>query len=317
MNIEVSPKHDSVLLEAAVEALMSDPAADLSEDSGIYVDATFGRGGHSRHILSKLGAKGRLIGVDQDPEAVSEGQAWQDPRFEMVYSSFEELDELVRLRGLWGRISGVLFDLGVSSPQLDQVHRGFSFQTDGPLDMRMNNDAGETAAEWLFKVDHQELVRVLRDYGEERFAKRIARAIIERRKSTPITTTKQLADLIAEAVPIREHHKHPATRSFQAIRIAVNRELEALEKALATALELLAVGGKIVVISFHSLEDRIVKRFFQHHHKGDPYPKDMPIMANQMSRRLQILGKAIKPSGHEVAANNRARSAVMRVAEKL
>ena len=307
--------HKPVLLEASIEALLSQ--SHSTAGGGCYLDCTFGRGGHSAALLSSLDAQARLIGIDQDPVAVEVGNQWQDPRFEMVYSSFADLAEVVRLRGLWGAVSGVFFDLGVSSPQLDDPNRGFAFQQDGPLDMRMNHHQGPTAAEWLSGVAEDELVRVLKTYGEERFAKRIANSIVTVRAEQPISTTKQLADIVSRAIPRHEKHKHPATRTFQAIRIALNGELDALDSALNDALELLGVGGHLVVISFHSLEDRMVKRFMQRAQRGDDHPRDMPIMAHQIHRRLQIMGKAIKPSEAEVAQNPRARSAMLRVAKKL
>ncbi len=312
--------HQTVLLQEAVDALLKQE--QVSEQSarqvkGVYIDATFGRGGHSARILETLGPQASLIAFDQDPEAVEVGRRWEDPRFEMVYSSFAALENEVRLRGLWGRVNGILFDLGVSSPQLDQAERGFSFMQDGPLDMRMDTHEGVSAAQWLATVAEPELVRVLREYGEERYAKRIAKAIIDARALTALETTSQLAKIVAHAIPRKEPHKHPATRTFQAIRIAVNRELDALQQALAASLEVLAPEGRVVVISFHSLEDRRVKRFFQQQQKGDQFPRDMPVTDAQLNRRMRIIGKAVKPNKQEVNENVRARSAVMRVAEKL
>lgn len=298
------------MLREAVDAL-------IVKKNGIYIDATFGRGGHSQAILSALGSDGRLIALDRDPEAVSHGDAWGDERFEMVHASFAQLAEVVRVRGIWGQVSGVLFDLGVSSPQLDQAERGFSFLRDGPLDMRMDTTKGLSASQWLTQVDEQELSRILKTFGEERYAKRIARAIVQQRDVAPIETTLQLVALVDRVVPSKEQHKHKSTRTFQAIRMAVNDELGALQTALVDSLELLAPRGRVVAISFHSGEDRVVKRFFQKEQKGDDYPRDMPITDEMLNRRVKILGKAIKPNSQEVEGNPRARSAIMRVAEKI
>lgn len=302
------PAHFSVLLKESVEALIIDPA-------GVYVDGTFGRGGHSRAILAALSANGRLLGFDKDPQAVAVGHQLQgeDPRFQMEHRSFTELGAVAGTQGL----DGVLLDLGVSSPQLDQPERGFSFMHDGPLDMRMDTSQGLSAAQWVNSASEGDITRVLRDYGEERFAKRMARAICEARQLQPFTRTKQLADVVTQANPRWERDKHPATRAFQAIRIEVNNELNDLEAALKSALEALKPGGRLVVISFHSLEDRIVKRFFKQEAKGTQYPKGLPITTEMDDQRLRLLGKAIKASTDEVSQNIRSRSAVMRVAEKL
>lgn len=304
--------HQPVLLKEAVSAL-------VKQSDGIYVDATFGRGGHSRAILARLGPGGRLIGIDRDPEAVAVGRllAAGEPRFSIRHGSFAELDRLLGEAGIEGRISGLLLDLGVSSPQLDQSERGFSFSSDGPLDMRMDPTQGETAAEWLARAREEEISEVLRTFGEERFAQRIARAIVSARARSPIRTTRQLAELVARAVPTREPNKHPATRTFQALRIRVNGELAALSRCLEQAVERLEIGGRLVVISFHSLEDRLVKRFIRRESKGSDLPKGVPIQGGPEQGRLRALGRPIRPTAVEVAANPRARSAIMRVAERL
>lgn len=301
--------HKTVLLHEAVAALLTDL-------SGIYVDGTFGRGGHSRLILSKLSNVGQLMGIDKDPAAIASAEALarQDARFAIHHGSFTDLDALT---GIDGQVDGILLDLGVSSPQLDDPGRGFSFTHDGPLDMRMNHQQGESAAQWLARAQEQEISRVIWEYGEDRFSRRMARAIVREREIEPILTTKRLAGIIAGACPTREKGKHPATRAFQAIRIHVNRELEDLVLCLDRALEKLKPGGRLVIISFHSLEDRIVKRFIRKHQKGDELPSWLPVTEAQLNRRMKSLGKAVKPSPQEVADNPRARSAVMRVAEKL
>lgn len=301
--------HKTVLLHEAVAALLTDL-------SGIYVDGTFGRGGHSRLILSKLNNVGQLMGIDKDPAAIASAEALarQDARFAIHHGSFTDLDALT---GIDGQVDGILLDLGVSSPQLDDPGRGFSFTHDGPLDMRMNHQQGESAAQWLARAQEQEISRVIWEYGEDRFSRRMARAIVREREIEPILTTKRLAGIIAGACPTREKGKHPATRAFQAIRIHVNRELEDLVLCLDRALEKLKPGGRLVIISFHSLEDRIVKRFIRKHQKGDELPSWLPVTEAQLNRRMKSLGKAVKPSPQEVADNPRARSAVMRVAEKL
>lgn len=303
--------HETVLLEEAVDALMTRPA-------GVYVDGTFGRGGHSRRILTKLDAMGHLLGIDKDPQAIAAGNelAVIDERFEIVHGSFAETLELIRLRWPQG-IDGVLLDLGVSSPQLDQSQRGFSFLRDGPLDMRMNSDAGMSAAEWVATATESEIARVLKEFGEERFAKRMARAIIKERVASPIETTLHLAKVVAEAHPAWERGKHPATKAFQAIRIYINNELGDLRQFLDQALDVLNIGGRLVVISFHSLEDRMVKRFIRHHVRGDQLPANLPVTVDQLNRRLRQVGKAVKASAEEIDGNSRSRSAIMRVAEKI
>lgn len=305
-------QHITVLLSEAVEALVTDT-------SGFYVDGTFGRGGHSGLILQQLALDGRLLGIDKDLAAIATANArfGSDARFAIAHGSFAELAALIDERGMTGKVTGVLLDLGVSSPQLDEAERGFSFMQDGPLDMRMDQTRGQSAAEWVNSAGEDEITWVLKEFGEERFAKRMARAIIAERQKQPFTRTKHLAEVIKEANPAWEKGKHPATRAFQAIRIQVNNELGDLESVLDQALTVLAPGGRLVVISFHSLEDRVVKRFIRRQELGDPVPKGLPIRDDQLNKRMRSLGKAIKASDAEVNANVRSRSAVMRVAEKL
>ncbi|MGM0983895.1 MAG: 16S rRNA (cytosine(1402)-N(4))-methyltransferase RsmH [Pseudomonadota bacterium] len=303
-------RHASVLLDGAVEVLIHDA-------EGAYLDGTYGRGGHSRAILDRLAPQGHLLAIDRDPQAVSEATAIDDPRFTIEQGEFARLDEIAARHGLHGRLAGVLLDVGVSSPQLDDPERGFSFLRDGPLDMRMDPSRGESAADFLARAGEGEIVAVFKAYGEERFAKRLARAIIARRSERPFTRTTDLAEVVKAAHPSWEKGKHPATRVFQALRIQVNGELEQLDAALEAALEALAPGGHLVVISFHSLEDRRVKRFIRDHVRGDTdLPRGMPIRDDQLKRRLESLGKARRPSTEEVQENPRARSAVMRVARK-
>lgn len=304
--------HQTVLLDEAVVSI-------LGAQDGVYVDATFGRGGHTRHLLATLSPAARVLGFDKDPEAIAAGErlAQEDPRFAIVHASFADILSVLNARGLAGTIDGVLADLGVSSPQLDDASRGFSFQNDGPLDMRMDTTRGQSAADWLASVDEAELARVLFEYGEERHSRRIARAIVKARAEAPITRTRVLAEIVAAAHPAWEKHKHPATRAFQAIRIAVNSELADIGVFLRDALAVLRPGGRLAVISFHSLEDRLVKQFFQKEAKGDDFPAGLPVTVDMMKPRLRIVGKAIEPSAAEVAANPRARSARLRVAEKL
>ncbi len=303
--------HDTVLLQEAITALVTDP-------SGRYIDATFGRGGHSRAILARLGDAGQLLAIDRDPEAIeAAAMLGSDPRFGIEGGDFSQLRELVSARAWQGKVTGVLLDLGVSSPQLNVAERGFSFLRDGPLDMRMNPLVGVSAADWLAQAGEKEIADVLWRYGDERYSRRMARAILRVRSQQPITRTGQLAKIIAEAHPAWEQGKNPATRAFQAIRIFINRELEELETVLEQALECLDVGGRLVVISFHSLEDRMVKRFIRRQVKGDSLPRSVPVTDAQMQRRMKNIGKALKPSQVEVDANPRARSAVMRVAEKI
>ena len=306
-----SKTHYSVLLKESIDAVISDV-------EGIYIDCTFGRGGHSEALLGKLSEKARVIAFDKDPEAVAVGRALseRDPRFTIVHGSFVELEKVKDVHGL-DYVDGILMDLGVSSPQLDDAERGFSFLHDGPLDMRMNSSSGQTAATWINSAAESEIALVLKNYGEERFAKRMAKAIVATREKTPFLRTQQLADVISRANPKWERGKHPATRAFQAIRIKVNRELEELQESLPKALEILKSGGRMVVISFHSLEDRIVKRFFKDEAKGDDLPARLPLTEMQINRRLKLISRAQKASAQEIAENIRSRSAVMRVAEKI
>ena len=313
-----SPEHITVLLHEAVNGL-------VLKENGIYIDGTFGRGGHSRLILSKLSPNGRLIGVDRDPRAIAEAQKIQDSRFQIVHNSFSHIPEICEKLNLVGKIDGVLLDLGVSSPQLDEAERGFSFMKDGPLDMRMDTTQGLSAAEWLKQVSVEDLTWVLKTFGEERFAKRIASAIVDYNKSAAkngtefLSRTSQLAGLISQAVPFKDKHKHPATRSFQAIRIFINSELDELESVLNSALDMLAPEGRLSIISFHSLEDRIVKHFMKKQSKGEDIPKGLPLREDQIQRnqKLKVIGKAIQPSDAEIQANPRSRSAVLRVAERI
>jgi len=303
--------HQTVLLREAVDALVTNPA-------GFYVDGTFGRGGHSRYLLERLDGDGHLLAVDKDPAAAAEAEALtrSEPRFDFFHGSFAELPQQLRRMGIES-VDGILLDLGVSSPQLDDGERGFSFMQDGPLDMRMDTSRGETAAEWLADAGVEEIARVLKDYGEERFARRIAAAIVAARDERAITSTGRLAQIVSEANPRWEKHKHPATRAFQAIRIKVNHELEDLQALLAGALDLLRVGGRLVVISFHSLEDRLVKRYMRDMARGESLPVGVPVRDAALNRRLKLVGKAVRASAAEVAENARSRSAIMRVAEKL
>lgn len=305
-------QHITVLLNEAVAALVTDT-------SGFYVDGTFGRGGHSALIMQQLSVDGRLLGIDKDLAAIATANARfsDDARFAIAHGSFAELAQLVAERDMTGKVAGVLLDLGVSSPQLDEAERGFSFMQDGPLDMRMDQTRGQSAAEWINTASEDDITWVFKEYGEERFAKRMARAIIAERQKSPFTRTKHLAEVIKEANPAWEKGKHPATRAFQAIRIQVNNELTDLDSVLEQALAVLAPGGRLVVISFHSLEDRAVKRFIRRQELGDPVPKGLPIRDDQLNKRMRSLGKAIKASDEEIDANVRSRSAVMRVAEKL
>lgn len=304
--------HHPVLFGEVLEGLAIRP-------EGIYVDGTFGRGGHARAILERLGPEGRLLAFDKDPEALAVAQAElaNDERFAIVRGSFAMLEAEVDSRDWTGRVDGILLDLGVSSPQLDDARRGFSFLRDGPLDMRMDPDSGIGAADWLAQAEEGEIARVLRSYGEERHARRIARAIVRAREEEPIRTTVRLAAVVAAANPSREKGKHPATRVFQAIRIHVNRELEELDATLAQALEVLAPGGRLCVISFHSLEDRRVKRFIRSHERDTRYPDDLPVPASELQPRMRAVGRSVRAGPGEVERNPRARSAVLRVAEKL
>lgn len=307
-------RHITVLLDEAAAALAVRP-------DGRYLDGTFGRGGHSRLLLEQLGSEGRLLGFDKDPLAIATGQALaaEDGRFVVVQRSFAELGDEVAQRGWTGTLSGILLDLGVSSPQLDDPERGFSFLNDGPLDMRMDPSRGVSAAEWIGQASEEDIARVFKDYGEERFAKRMARAVVQRRAEKPFERTADLAKVLTDANPAWEKGKNPATRAFQGLRIYINNELGDLETGLDAALEALEVGGRLVVISFHSLEDRIVKQFMRRHAKGeaDQLPRGLPVMPKPFEPRLKLIGKAQFASETEVRANPRSRSAVMRVAEKV
>lgn len=299
------------MLQEAVEAL-------VTTSSGIYVDGTFGRGGHSRAILQALDTQGQLIGVDKDPTAVAAAKelAGSDARFGFYHGSFALLPHQLRGMGI-DAVDGILLDLGVSSPQLDDAERGFSFQHDGPLDMRMDTSRGETAAQWLARAEEVDIADVLYEYGEERFSRRIARAIVNERSKEPIVSTARLSQIVTDANPRWEKHKHPATRAFQGIRIYINRELDDLKDLLGNALDLLRPGGRLVVISFHSLEDRLVKRYMRDMARGEQLPAGVPVQDVELNRRMKLVGKALRASKEEVAANTRSRSAIMRVAEKL
>ncbi|MFZ3185690.1 MAG: 16S rRNA (cytosine(1402)-N(4))-methyltransferase RsmH [Pseudomonas sp.] len=306
--------HITVLLEEAVTAL-------AVRGDGCYLDGTFGRGGHSRLILQQLGEGGRLLGFDKDPLAIATGQtlAAEDGRFVIVQRSFAELGDELAVRGLAGKVSGVLLDLGVSSPQLDDPERGFSFMNDGPLDMRMDPSRGVSAAAWIASAPEEEIARAFKEYGEERFAKRMARAVVLRRAEQPFERTADLANVLTVANPAWEKGKNPATRAFQGLRIQINNELGDLERGLDAAMDALEIGGRLAVISFHSLEDRIVKQFMRRHVKGeaDNLPRDLPVRLVPFVPRLKLLGKPQFASDAEVKANPRSRSAVLRVAEKL
>jgi 16S rRNA (cytosine1402-N4)-methyltransferase len=302
--------HITVLLEEAVQALAVKP-------SGTYVDGTFGRGGHSRKILEQLDSQGRLIAFDRDLTAVAAGASLKDPRFSLVHSHFAGMQEALHNMGV-KKVDGVLLDLGISSPQIDEAERGFSFRFDAPLDMRMDQTSGQTAAEFLAATTEQELAEVIKNYGEERFAKQIARTIIkERNDGRAITTTGELAKIVAGAVTRHEPGQNPATRTFQALRIYVNQELEELSLTLPQCIDLLAPQGRLAVISFHSLEDRMVKRFIQGEQNRDDLPANFPVRAKDLPQpRMKSIGKAIKPGAMEIKLNPRSRSAVLRVAER-
>ena len=301
--------HVSVLLSEAVDAL-------AIRADGFYVDGTFGRGGHSRAVLQRLGPQGRLIAFDRDPLAIAAGQAVGDARLTLVHSAFSALDDELARLGVQA-VDGVLLDLGVSSPQLDDAARGMSFRFDAPLDMRMDTSRGQTVAEWLAEASVGQITEVIRDYGEERFAHAIAKAIANARAGGAVTTTGQLAALVEKAVRTREPGQHPATRTFQALRIFINQELEELSRVLPVCVSRLRPGGRLAVISFHSLEDRIVKRFMRDESRPPVLPRRLPVRAADLpAPRLQLVGKAMRPSEAEVAANPRARSAVLRVAER-
>ena len=305
-------EHSTVLLKEAVDGV----AIDVD---GLYIDGTFGRGGHTAELLSRLSEKGSVIAIDKDLDAIAAGQARfaGEDRLTLVHASFAELAEIVKQAGKHGEVAGILLDLGVSSPQLDVAERGFSFMRDGPLDMRMDTSRGLSAAEWLASADEQDISKVIKEYGEERFARRMAAAIVRERAEKPIERTVQLAKILADAHPAWERGKHPATKAFQAIRIFINRELADLEDLLQQVIDSLTVGGRLVVISFHSLEDRRVKRFIRDQERGIKLPKNLPIPDVDRGVRLVKVGKAIKPTAIEVENNVRSRSAVMRIAERV
>lgn len=303
--------HQAVLLEEALASLNIRP-------SGIYIDATFGRGGHSRAILQQLNEDGRLIAFDQDPEAVAFAkQVFADePRLTIEHCNFNQVADVVEQYGLTGKIDGVLMDLGVSSPHLDDAERGFSFMRSGPLDMRMDTTQGETAGQWLARVKPADLINVLKRYGEEKFAKRIATAIVDTRAEREITQTGDLADIISNAIPVKEKHKHPATRSFQAIRIYINQELQAIEQGLKGAVSVLAKDGRLSVISFHSLEDRIVKRFMRDISSRPKLPAGLPVMEADIEVPFRLVSKPVVAGTEELSVNPRSRSARLRVLER-
>jgi len=305
-------EHTTVLLHEAVDALVSEP-------DGFYVDGTFGRGGHTAELLSRLSGQGSVLAIDKDPQAIASGKERfaGDDRLQLFHGSFADLQNVTAEMGKSGEVSGVLLDLGVSSPQLDQAERGFSFMRDGPLDMRMDTSRGLSAAEWIADANEQEIARVIKDYGEERFARRMASAVVRERAIKPITGTVQLASILAEAHPAWERGRHPATKAFQGIRIFINRELDDLEDLLSQVIDTLKVGGRLVIISFHSLEDRRVKRFIRDQQQGIKLPKNLPVRDVDRGVRLVKVGKAIKPANSEVDGNVRSRSAVMRVAERV
>jgi 16S rRNA (cytosine1402-N4)-methyltransferase len=312
-------EHTPVLVEEALAGLGLGADSPEALRDGFYVDATFGRGGHAARILQALGPAGRLLAIDRDPQAVAYGRQRfaADPRFVVVHAAFGTLETLVAAHGERRPVRGILFDLGVSSPQLDEAGRGFSFQSDGPLDMRMDPTCGESAAQWLSHASADEIRDVISRLGEERFAGRIARAIVEARAETPLTRTAQLAQLVAGAVRTREPGKNPATRSFQAIRMHVNDELGEIERGLAASVAVLAPGGRLAVISFHSLEDRLVKQFLRRESQPDPALAKLPMLPAGYAPRMALVGRKLKASAAEVAANPRARSAILRVAERL
>lgn len=305
--------HHSVLLHESIDAL-------AINGDGYYLDGTFGRGGHSGLILEQLAANGRLVAFDRDPQAIAAAEKYaDDPRFTIHHQPFSSMAEVLETKGELGSLDGILLDLGVSSPQLDDASRGFSFMREGPLDMRMDPSRGISAAQWLMEAELEDICQVIKEFGEEKFGRRIAHEIVTRRQTEALTNTAQLAQWIDAAVPVKDKHKHPATRSFQAIRIYINSELDELRSALKAALACLKPGGRLAVISFHSLEDRMVKRFMREQSRGMQVPAGLPISQAQIdaSKALRLIGKAIKPSAEEINANPRARSSVLRVAEKL
>ncbi|MAJ68624.1 MAG: 16S rRNA (cytosine(1402)-N(4))-methyltransferase [Alteromonadaceae bacterium TMED7] len=304
--------HTSVLLQECLDGLAIKP-------DGIYIDATFGRGGHSGEILKQLGSNGRLIAFDRDPQAIEAAARFaEDSRFEIVHSAFGDMADVIEQMGLTQQIDGVLMDLGVSSPQLDDAERGFSFLRDGPLDMRMDTSRGMSAADWLNSADEQDITQVIKEFGEEKFGKRIAHAIVNYRKDQPLSRTSELVTIIDQAVPVKDKFKHPATRTFQGIRIYINAELEQLRVGLKAATNVLRSGGRMAIISFHSLEDRLVKRFMKEQSKGKSFPPGLPVTQAEIDadKVLTLIGRAIKPGDQELKHNVRSRSAVLRVAEK-
>ena len=305
--------HQTVLKQEAVDALVQDP-------DGVFLDCTFGRGGHTELILERLSSQGKVIAIDKDLAAIAHAKEYfsEDARLEVVHGSFKDVADILSERGL-DKVSGALLDLGVSSPQLDEAERGFSFRHDGPLDMRMNQAAGQTAAEWLNTAKASDVSYVIKRYGEEKHARRIANGIVAARELSPLTTTFELVKVIEEAIPAkaqREMKKHPATKTFQAIRIYLNEELQDLEDCLGVIVPRLEAGGRLVVISFHSLEDRIVKRFIREQARGEQLPSRLPIRDADVVRHLEIVGKPVKPTDDEVSFNRRSRSSIMRVAER-
>ena len=304
--------HTSVLLQECLDGL-------AIKTDGIYIDATFGRGGHSGEILKQLGSNGRLIAFDRDPQAIEAAARFaDDERFEIVHSAFGDMAEVIEQMGLTQQIDGVLMDLGVSSPQLDDAERGFSFLRDGPLDMRMDTSRGLSAADWLNSADEQDITQVIKEFGEEKFGKRIAHTIVNYRQQQPLARTSELVTIIDQAMPVKDKFKHPATRTFQGIRIYINAELEQLRVGLKAATGILRPGGRMAVISFHSLEDRLVKRFMKEQSKGKALPPGLPVTQAEIDadKVLTLIGKAIKPGEEELKHNVRSRSAVLRVAEK-
>ena len=307
----MSNGHKPVLLDEVIEAL------NIRAD-GFYIDGTFGRGGHSREIIKRLGPKGRLLAFDKDPDAILsvENDLTQDERFEIIKGSFTMLMQHVKRHAVEAQVAGVLFDFGVSSPQLDDAERGFSFRFDAPLDMRMDPTTGQSVADWLNVANETDIANVIYEYGEERASRRIAKSIVNARNENPITKTSQLAELVRQAGPSRKHDIHPATKTFQALRIYINRELDEIKQALPQAVEVLCTGGRLAAISFHSLEDRIVKRFMRDEATPEQYPPELPIMPDNTNVRLKLVGKKVRASKEELALNPRARSATLRVAER-
>ncbi|MFT4798232.1 MAG: 16S rRNA (cytosine1402-N4)-methyltransferase [Candidatus Azotimanducaceae bacterium] len=303
--------HETVLKQEAIDALVTNP-------HGVFVDCTYGRGGHTQLIIDNIAADGKVLAIDKDLTAIEDAarRFKDESRFEIVHGSFRHMAEMIAERGL-GLVDGVLIDLGVSSPQLDEAERGFSFSHDGPLDMRMDQSQGQTAAEWLNSAKASDIAYVIRRFGEEKFARRIAYRIVDAREEAPLVTTGDLARIVEAAVPFRDQKKHPATKTFQAIRIFLNDELQDLEACLDSILPVLAPGARLVVISFHSLEDRIVKRFMRDKARGEQLPSRLPIRDADIVRHLKIIGKPVKPSEAEVRGNRRSRSSIMRIGEKL